>query len=305
MEVMNAETLENQPPKSSFLKLLATGLIVWVLALVALVGLAWPVAKPEGVSNAIIWAVSHWWVAFGIGALALIIRGLISRRAVAQPLFAYLLPAALVTALVGICQLIFPDLGFREELFGFLPLVLAFYLIGLVWASLLAKGSGQGTFIRSVLPAILGGTLIVGLVAVPVFGSNAFIYHKAFDLRISDRSLKEGAIVAEGVLEIKKPGDYVFSAPRYSYNMPPDENTDLSTIEYGRITWGAAGEPKAGIGGSYPMSIRWEKNVPASQRELVENTVDGEMIKVEVRDAAAEKKELLFSLYAQLPDKGN
>lgn len=305
MDVMKPDTPETQPSKSSFLKLFATGLIVCLLALGALIGLAYPLAKPEGISNAIIWAISHWWVAFGIGALGLILRGLISRLAIGKALFAYLLPAAVVMVLIGICQLVFPDLGFREELFGYLPLVLAFYLIGLMWASLLAKGSEQTTFLRSVLPGIVGGALIVGLVAVPVFRSNAFIYHKAFALKISERTVKEGAIVAEGAVDIKKPGDYAFSAPRYTYDIAAEGDAGGTSIEYGKIIWGAAGEPKAGSTGTYPMRIRWEKNVPATQQELLEGSIDGDVVTLEVRGSAPDQKELLFSLYAPSQGRAN
>lgn len=298
---MTVENPAHVSSKSAFTKLLASGLIGWVLGTLVLLGLAWPIAKPESVAIAVIWAISYWWAAFALGAVLLVARGLVSRLAIGSALLAYLLPAAILIAVAAICQLVYPDRGFREDLLSYLPLVLIFYVIGLIWSALSKDETHQAGFIRAVLPATLGGIIILGFVAVPVFSSNAFIYHQAFDLKISNRSLKDGGIAADAVLEIRKPGNYSFTAPRYIYSAFEEMSATDSTIEYGQITWGAAGEPKANATGSYPFQIRWKQNVPKTEKELVERSEFEDPITVEVRDPSKEGEQPIYSIYAAQP----
>ncbi len=301
---MNPENPETKPHKSDFLKLFATGLLAWAVGSLILLGLAWPIAKPESASIAAVWAISYWWAAFAFGAVAMIAHGLISRLKLGRALAAYLLPAVLLAVFAGICQLIYPDAGFREDLFSYLPLILVFYFLGLLWSSLAKSGTEQTTFIRSVMPAMVGGIVILGLVAVPVFRSNAFIYHKAFDLKVSKRALQNGGITADVVLDIHKPGTYSFAAPRYIYSAFDEMSATDSMIEYGEITWGTAGEPKGGSTGSFPLQIRWIKNVPKSEKDLVDQESFEDGVVMEVRDPSEQNEEILFSIFAPLPIAG-
>ncbi|MEX1114837.1 MAG: hypothetical protein WEB53_06280 [Akkermansiaceae bacterium] len=298
---MTAEKALPNSSKSAFTKLLSTGLIGWALGVLILLGLAWPIAKPESFAIAVIWAISHWWAAFALGAVLLIARGLISRLAIGSAMLAYLLPATILLAVAGICQLVYPDRGFREDLFSYLPLVLIFYIIGLIWSSLSKDETDQAGFIRAVLPAALGGLIILGFVAVPVFSSNAFIYHEAFDLKVTDRKLQNGSIAANAVLEIRKPGNYNFTAPRYIYSAFEEMGATDSTIEYGQITWGTAGEPKPNATGSYPFQVRWLKNVPTTEKELADRLEYEDPITMEVRDPSKETEQPIYNIYAPLP----
>ena len=299
---MNSENPETATPKSSFAKRLATGLIGWALGTVVLFGAAWPMAKPESVSIAAIWTISHWWIPYAFGAVLLIVRGLVSRLSMGTALLAYLLPVALLTGVAGICLLVYPENNLRADLFGYLPLVLLFYFVGFLWMSLAKSGTANTAFLRSVLPAILGGVTVLGLVAVPVFNSNSFIYRNAFGLVISKTAVANGAMVADAVLEVRKPGRYEFTAPRYFYSEYEDKTGSDMGIELGKITWGSAGTPKESVPGTYPLQIRWEKNIPATATELTARTTPEDRISLDVHKPAVESKELIFSIYAPMPE---
>lgn len=293
---MNTEPPEKPVPMSAFAKLLATGLAGWVLGNLVLFGAAWPVGHAETPAIAAMWAISHWWIAFAFGAVLLIARGLLSRVSFGTALMAYLLPAALLSAIAGICVAVYPDQGFSSDLLGYMPLALIFYVFGFLWMSFVKSGSGNTAFLRSVIPATVGGVSILGLIAVPVFKSNNFIYRNAFGLEVSKTAITNGAMVADAVLKIHKSGHYDFTAPRFIYS---EQITDTeSAIELGKITWGPAGAPKEGAPGTYPFQIRWEKNIPPTMAEMRQHMPDDDMIYLEVRDPADASKELLYNITA-------
>lgn len=298
---MNPKPDEVVAPNPAFSKLFGTGLLGCVVGSLALFGAAWPLAPAESVSTATMWAISHWWIAFAFGAVLLIVRGLISRLSIATALMAYLLPAASLMAVVGICLAIYPDRGFRSDLFGFMPLVLIFYILGFLWMTFAPKESQKTTFLRAVLPAVIGGAIILGLVAVPVFRSDNFVYRNAFGLVVTKNTISNGAMTADAVLEIRKPGNYDFTAPRFSpFN--GEETLDMdASIELGKITWGAGGTPKEGTSGTYPLQIRWEKNIPVVKPQEPNPMFYEDMVYLEVRDPSDASKELIFNISAALP----
>lgn len=298
---MSAEIVVTQTSKSAFTKLFATGLLGWLIGGLLLFGAAWPIIKPEVVPIAVVWALSYWWVAFVFGAVLLVIRGLLSRVAFGSALLAYLLPAGLLWGITVVCQLIYPNQGFGEDLRAYLSLVVLFYIIGLGWAMSSKDVSGNSTLLRAVLPAIMGGMIIHGLVAVPVFNSNAFKYHKAFALSVSKRALQAGGLTADAILEIRKPGSYVFTSPRSIDSGYEDMDEMDSVFENGEITWGSAGAPKEGSTGAYPFQIRWLKSVPATETALAHPGEADNFVTVEVWSPAVNPAELLISVYAELP----
>ncbi len=297
---MNPEPIENAPPSSGFAKLLATGLIGWLIGYIALVIVGWFGAKSETLSVASMWAISYWWIAFAFGAVLMIVHGLVARIPSATALMAYLLPVALLAGVSGVLTAIYPDSGFRSDLFGYMALVLIFYILGFLWMTIARGGGGNTVFLRLVLPAIIGGLVVVGLLAVPAFTSNLFIYRNAFNLAISGASTADKVMLVEGTLEIRKPGKYGFSAPRYFYGGEGGMSETEPALEYGKITWGK-GEPKEGVPGTYPFQIRWQKNIPSTPSRPPSEEGEREMISLEVTDAAVSTEEPVYNITADLP----
>lgn len=297
---MNSKSNEVDASKSTFSKLFLTGLLGWVVGSLLLFGAAWPLGPSESASTATMWAISHWWIAFLFGAILLVVRGLISRLSIGTALFAYILPAASLMAVVGICLAIYPDRGFRSDLFSYIPLILIFYILGFLWMTFAPKDSEKSTFLRAVLPAVIGGIIVLGLVTVPVFRSYNFIYRNAFGLVVTKNTVSNGTMTAHAVLEIRKPGNYDFVAPRYSpYN--GEESVMDTSVELGKITWGAAGIPKEGVPGTYPLQIRWEKNIRDVKSDPSYPTFDEDVVYLEVRDPSDASKELMFNISATMP----
>jgi hypothetical protein len=236
------------------------------------------------------WAISYSWIAFIIGFVALVLRGILTKEALGTSVLAYLLPAGILTVLAAIFLLIYPDEGFRKNLSEYLPVIVFFYLFGLLWMSIRRD---DGAFVRAVLPPILAGLMILGVVAVPVFTSNAFLYRNAFGFTVLKSTNAEGITITEALLEIRKPGHYQFSAPHFSF----DNFAMGSAPEAGKITWGAAGEPQQGAVGRFPLIIQWRETSTSAQPSLPDlmNTAI-----LEVRDTSAPET-IISSLSAQLP----
>lgn len=288
----------NTLPKASFQKLFTVGTIAWIIASVALFGLAWPLKHAETVSTAILWSTSHWWVAFPIGFLCLVGYGIANRSPFALAARAYVLPVALLVFIASICQLIYPDRSFRSDLFIFLPVVIIFYALGCLWMAFARDKEVNSAFARSVIPAVVGGLVILGFVAVPVFASNEFRYRNAFEFSISKVTLNDSSIVADGVLQINRHGNFDFVAPRYfSMAMETGEPVDPA-VEIGTITWGAAGEPMADSKGTFPIQITWSRKLLQSPNTLVPILDDS--ICVDVLDASVENQSV-YSLNAVVP----
>ena len=60
----------------AFLKLFTAGVFGWLVGAVILFGLSWVIARPESMSSAMIWTISHCWMAFLFGLLVLVAVGL-------------------------------------------------------------------------------------------------------------------------------------------------------------------------------------------------------------------------------------
>jgi hypothetical protein len=285
-------------PIASFRKLFTVGTIGWIVASVILFGLAWPLKHSETVSTALLWSTSHWWIAFPVGLISLIGYGIVSRSPFALAARAFVLPVALLVFIASICQLIYPDRAFRSDLFIFLPVVIIFYALGCLWMSLAKDKDVNAAFVRSVIPAVVGGLVILGFVAVPVFASNEFRYRNTFEFTISKVILDGDHIVADGVVQINRNGNFDFVAPRYfSMAMETGEPVDPA-VEIGTIKWGPAGEPMADSKGTFPLQIIWSRKLLQSPKSVVPILDDS--ICIEVLDAAVQNQ-AVYSLNAVVP----
>jgi hypothetical protein len=279
---------------NSFQKLFSTGIIGWLLGSLAIFVATWTLTKPEAFSDALMSSLSYWWIAFALGFLALLVRGALIKQSLGQAVVAYLLPIAVITGAAGLCLAIYPDAGFRDELVGYLPVVLVFYVFGLVWIRV--RNQEDNPFARAVLPPIIGGLMILAFVVVPVFSSNAFLYRNAFGFSVVKTTTPEGVVQAEAVLEIHKPGNYQFTAPQF--DIGPDFSPEKAK---GEITWGAAGEPKEGKTGTFPLQIRWNKSSsrPPEMPPMPEFMT---MVILEVRDAGTPET-VISTVSAPLPSE--
>jgi hypothetical protein len=240
------------------------------------------------------WSVSYSWIAFTFGLVALVVGGAVAKEALCSPVLAYLLPAVVITGVAGICLVIYPDEGFRSDLVGYLPIVFVFYPFGLLWMRV--RSIDQFAFVRAVLPPILGGLMILAFIVVPVFTSNTFRYRDAFRFTILRSANSERADVAEAVLEIHKPGDYQFTAPHFGicdFGMGP-------APEAGKITWGAAGEPKEGMTGSFPLIIRWNKTSPRPEIPPMPELMNTAILEVR---AAGAPETVIYTVVSRLPSE--
>ena len=296
---MNETHSSPVPSASSFRKLFATGVIGWLAGMVVLFGAAWVFSKPETVSVAMLWMVSHWWIAFLLGLVLLVVRGVVSKSSLGKALGAYVVPVAVIAALAALCLLVYPDAGLRSDLLTYLPVVVLFYLFGSLWMSGGREAGDSPAFLRAVIPSLVGGLMILGFVAVPAFASDSFTYRNAFVLSVSGTQIKDGAIVSEGSLEIRKPGMYAFSAPRYVWDAteaPANESSEPQ-VENGEFQWGAAGAPKDGGTGVFPVKIVWRKGVPAGGISQIPPYED--MVMIEVRKTDEDSK-LIYCVSAPM-----
>ena len=247
---------------ASFRKLFGSGVVGWLIGMGLLFGAAWIFSKPESVPVALLWVISHWWIAFLLGLVLLVVRGLSAKASMGRAVLAYVLPVAVLAAIAGVCLMIYPDAGLRGDLFTYLPVVLVFYGFGCLWMAGSREAGDSLAFMRAVIPSLVGGLMILGFVAVPAFASDSFTYRNAFHLTVDSTRVVDGAIVSEATLEIRKPGAYGFSAPRYVWEMVESDAGSEPQTELGEIQWGAAGAPKAESPGVFPMKIVWRKGVP-------------------------------------------
>lgn len=257
-EPIAGDSSEDSKPaaKSAFLKLFAAGVTGWLVGTVVLFGLSWVIAHPVSVPVAMVWTISHNWAGFLLGALVLVGYGLKTGGSVGRAAWAYILPVALLAGIAGLCLLVYPDYSLREDLLTYLPMVLLFYGLALLWLWARKGVADTDSFARAVIPSVLGGAVILGFVTVPVFASDAFRYRNSFELKISKTEMQDGKFVAEGTLEIREPGNFDFTAPRYVWSLDSDAEAEVET---GVITWGTAGEPQPNAPGVFPMRIVWSK----------------------------------------------
>lgn len=242
------------------LKPFGAGIAGWILGLLVLFGLAWPLSKPDTVANAFMWMIERWWAAFALGFVVLIITALRKKIALKASMVAYLLPVGIMLALALACVWIYPNSGFREDLLSYMPVTVVFYVMSWIWISI--GKNKQPDLIKASTPPLFGGIMILALVAVPVFRSNAFIYRNAFTLDVSDFQVSGQTMVANCTLEIHKPGNYEFrSPPLYYFEVIYPELIGQDQAPDVELQWGAAGKPAAGATGKYPLAINW-KNIP-------------------------------------------
>jgi hypothetical protein len=248
-------TSDSKPAAEAFRKSFSAGVAGWAVGVLVLFGLSWVIARPVSVPAAIVWTISHSWIAFLFGALVLVGFGLKSGLSVGRAAAAYLLPVGVLAAIAGICLLVYPDYSMREELLTYLPIVLMFYAMSLLWIWARRGAADTDFFARAVIPSLLGGVVVLGFVTVPVFASDAFRYRNTFELKISKAGMQDGKLVAEGTLEIREPGNFTFTAPRYVWSSESDE----AETEEGAITWGGGNDPKPDAPGVFPIRIVWSK----------------------------------------------
>ncbi len=282
-------------PGGGFLKLFVTGVVGWLLGMAALFGAAWIFSKPETLPIALLWMISHSWIAFLLGLVLMVARGVTSRAALAKPLLAYVLPMAVLVLLALACLAVYPDVSLRGDFMTYLPVVLVFYGFGCLWLAVLGKRADGGAFMRAVIPSLIGGLIILGFVAVPAFASDAFRYRSAFQLTSGEKKIQDGTLVFEGTLQIMKPGNYGFAAPRYVWTHEEEENPEADTgTEYGVIEWGGQGAPGNGALGSFPLRIVWSEGI--LDGEISELPPYEENVHLEVRDRNREDK-LIYTIY--------
>lgn len=293
MSAITPPAAHSQSPATlAFTKLFGIGVTGWLVAvLVVFVG-SWQLVHPESIASAFMWTMSHWWIAFGVGLLLLVAYGLIAKLPVGRASMAYLLPVLVLLGLVSLCLLVYPDDSFRNDFSTYLPLVILFHVLGLLWMALGRGAEAQSSFVRAVLPSLVGGLILLGFIAVPVFNSDAFRYRNAFVFAINKAVVTDGEIRSEATLEIRKPGNYGFVAPRCSFAEHMSSGDGDSGLDVGTISWGSAGAPTAGKTGIFPLRIVWQKGVlPATMTELPEY---GHEIFISVCDADDSNREVCF-----------
>jgi hypothetical protein len=256
------DELEHQTSlKTPFAKIFGLGVGGWILGTLAVFAVAFVSVYPESIPSAFIWTMSYWWIGFVLGLLLMVGYGKARNLSVRKPLLAYILPVVVLAVIALLCLAVYPDAAFKVEFGTYLPLVMMFHLLGLLWVSLF-QGSDEGSaFTRAALPSLVGGSIILGFVAAPVFTSDAFRYRDAFKFTITKATLVNGEIHTEGTVEIQKPGNFEFAAPRYSFAEYLSTEEGETGLDVGTITWGAVGEPTEGKTGVFPMRIVWRKGV--------------------------------------------
>jgi hypothetical protein len=265
----------------------AAGVIAWILGLMAILGLSWPLTSPDTVATAVLWAMGYCWAAFAFGLVVLVATARLRKIPLQPSLFGYIAPVAAVTVVAMVCLWIYPSVGFRAELMSYLPVTVVFYVMSLLWLALRKQSEARGDMSRMALPPLLGGLMILALVVSPVFTSNAFIYRDAFKLDVLEIKHPDNAMVAKCVLEIRKPGDYEFSAPTFFYfDMTDPESGESDNSPTSTVSWGQAGKPAAGAVGSFPFEILWSNIPTIASQELRTLSPDFLPILVEARSAA-------------------
>ena len=286
--------------KSAFFSLFTAGVVGWLAGLLITLGIGWIKMHPDSAYTAAIWAINHGWAGFLCGLVTLVAYGILKRLPIGPAAFAYVLPVALLALLSGVCLLIYPDALLREELLTYLPMVFVFYVFGLLWIKLRKEETDSAPISRTLVPAVIGGLVILGFVAVPVFASNAFRYRDALNLTVSKSSLRDGAIYVEGNVEIRKAGNYRFSAPRYVWPTPENPTMTEPELELGEMNWGGTGVPQAGALGTFPLQIVWRKGTAV--KSLSELALFDDLVSIEVRNPD-EGDQVITSISAPLQNE--
>jgi len=284
------------PSNSSrdLIKSFQTGVAVWLLAMIILFGLAYPFASPETASGALMWAFGYWWIGFLAGLGAVVLSATASKNKSGGALVAFLLPVLIVGGIAILCYTIYPTAGFASDLKGYLPMVLVFYVVGLIWMKL--RSSSNQAMPRAIVPPLVGGLLLLAFVATPVFSSNAFKFRDAFDLKFEKMTQSGEELGIDAILEVRKPGNYTFQALHYhflDFAMEHDEDAGRGVIE-----WQGGQPPAPEATGSFPLRITWTQTTPPGYEMGIDYSMYAPML--EVRDADA-PKEILTTISAPLP----
>ena len=267
-------------PHIALRKLVGTGLLIWFLAELALIGVGRFASDQRSLIGLVDWAVGHTWIAFLVGLLGMVVRSSRFPGALGSALIAYVLPAGVMSILGGICYAVYPDSWFLSEMLGFLFIVWLFGVFGWLWLRAAPAAPAKEALARAVMPPLVGGVAVLIGVAVPTFRGNSFIYRNAFKLTLENTVYSEGTLTADAVLEISKPGDYSFEAMRFSYLDMMDTSDSETDHSMGRIEWNGKVPPAAAATGSYPLKIRWEKSPPlpvAGKDEVLEDYISFEV----------------------------
>lgn len=282
------------------LKPFGAGIAGWIFGLLVLLGLAWPLSSPDTTANAVMWMIERWWIAFAFGFVVLLFAAHRKKISAKTSIVAYLLPVAVMLAFVMTCIWIYPSIGFREDLLSYMPVVVVFYVMSWIWVSM--GKNEKPDMIKASTPPLFGGILILALVAVPVFKSNAFTYRNAFTFEVSDIKAGDSKMVANCMLEIHKPGDYEFrSPPFYYFEVIYPELMDQGKVPTVELMWGAAGKPAAGATGRYPLAIEWN-NLPTHEM-LSSQEYMGEAMSILLEvHAQGDPGNVLYTLSSQPPN---
>lgn len=276
---MNTNPTTSAGSTIAFRKLLGIGLLIWILAGLALVGVGRLVLAQSSLIGLVDWAVGHAWIAYLVGLVGMVALSGRFPGALGRALVPYVVPAGVMSILGGICYAVYPDQGFLTEMLGFLVLVWLFGVFGWLWLRSTSEDRENEAVVRALLPPLIGGIAVLIGVAVPTFRSNSFRYRDAFSLTLNKTAFADGKLTADAVLEIRKPGDYSFRAVRYSYMdvMEADSQSDHST---GLIEWKGGSAPVSAATGTYPLTIRWDKtSAPAARPddEMLEDFISLEV----------------------------
>jgi hypothetical protein len=275
------------------------GVVAWIIGLMAIFGLSWPLYSPDTVATAVMWTMGYWWAAYAFGLVILVVTALLGKIPLQPSLLGFILPVAVIAAMAMVCLWIYPDLGFRAELMSYMPVTVVFYVLSVLWLTLRKHGEARGDLVRTAAPPMLGGIMILTLVAIPVFTSNAFIYRNAFKLDVLEVIHPDNSMVAKCVLEIRKPGDYDFQALTFFYfDMIDPESADEDNSPRSTVTWGETGKPAAGAIGKFPMEILWSNIPDITRRDLMAMPTKALPILIEAR-STAQPQETLYTFTAE------
>lgn len=224
--------------------------------------------------------------------------GLKKIPALATALTAYVLRILILGAVVAVCLIIYPDPGLRDSRLGYLAVLVVFYVAAWAWTQL--RKSVGGAWARMAIPPTISGLMLILLVAIPAFTSNSFIYRDAFVLHLKEINRGSDKISVLCVLDINKPGEYIFTAPpSHIFDLVGihDSESSEASPSIGVITWSTGDAPAAASTGSFEMLMEWP--VPCDST----SSFAGEMmeflpVSLEVRDGRSDNAEILINVPA-------
>lgn len=198
-----------------------------------------------------------WTAGFWIGCLVVLVMGVVRLRRCGAPsaaiplaLIIFVAPGLLYMAGIASLQTFLlshhPAVLGAKEMFG--PLMVVFYFLGTVYFWWTARREGRGSFLTFLLPPLVLTALMLGATSVQVLASDEFRYHRVlhFTLQTSDLDGETGTF--SGVLEVKRGGEYYFSAPFHGLTTSEEE-------ELAELSW-PEGRPENPVQpGTYPILI--------------------------------------------------